>query len=341
MQAWHSLKWGPLGPRGMGGRSSFCIVALLVASLLAGCTSERDFAPIAEAGWRPGYTYEYSVESKGNSDGQVTVNGETQNGNAGFQGDENFGPSPLFSYTVFNTETTVDGTPVLLALVQGGTMAAQAKAQMPLQSLVTGNPDVVAFRKSDLAPLYTSTTSYPGDVRIDVHDTHQPSSMRFPLTGGETWRMELSGLTVESSVGGLVSVKGPSGDVDAVHIQHVSSLPDGYYDKAMQEAQAQGITVHSLDFSISSEREVYFAPSLHNVVLDIMTLSERVAADFEQDGNHTVIDMTVEATITIRLTGVSLEEGPQRSLADALGGKVTIPIVPDQVPVTTGTGGPG
>ncbi|MEA3189800.1 MAG: hypothetical protein QOD77_382 [Thermoplasmata archaeon] len=281
---------------------SLCVLAacLAVAAAFAGCTaSGAPFDPIPNAGWKPGYSFDYTVELTGSGSARIEVDGEVQHQEEPFKGMP-VGQRPMTAYRVLDA-TTVDGIPVYLAL--------------------DNHRNVRAFRQADLQPLAAAVYSAGTEVStVSVQASHDDHSwLRFPLERGDTWRGELRdfdspigfdmGVTVESTVYGMESVEGPNGPVDAVRIEHDFAFDeDKIKDMMLASADKEGIEVRSLSVDISASRTVYYAPSLHNIVRDDTEVSQSLFARFTQEGKDIKADMEADMTATVRLTRATLEE---------------------------------
>lgn len=335
-------------------RASWLLLVLAVP-LLSGCVSEADFAPVESAGWRPGYTFEHSVESSSATSGFVRIDG-TEDDEDFEPRTESFGPERLITYTVFDVTARDGDEPVYLTVANPGSIEASLHARSDLPDARARQPLVAPFRQSDLQPLRAGieSSSRAGKVveaKMDYAEDDTYSALRFPLRRGDAWTTVdergatgFSGgtATVQSQVGGLRKVPGPSGEVDAVHIMHVMTGGEAFADLLRQEIEGEGGQVDRLEFRAEWRRDVDYAPSLHNIVRDVTTMDGRLVLEATIEGKRTSVDISESSTVAITLTGAVLEETAPRTLEDAIGGLVPVLPIVDRPPVgTTGAPPPG
>jgi hypothetical protein len=339
---------GPAWPR-MRLRASWLLLVLAVP-LLAGCVAEADFAPVPSAGWRPGYTFEHSVESRTEVSGFVRVDG-TEDDEEFEPRSETFGPERLVTYTVFDVEARNGDEPVYLTVADPGSLEASVHARSDLPDARARQPLIAPFRQSDLQPLragmgYNSRDGKVVEARLDYAEDDTYAALRFPLRRGDAWTtVDERGATgffggtatVESQVGGLRKVPGPDGEVDAVHVAHVMAGGEAFAEYLRAEIEGEGGQVDRLEFQAEWRRDVDYAPSLHNIVRDVTTMDGRLVLEATIDGKRTSVDIAESSTVAITLTGALLQETAPRTLEDAIGGLV--PVLPIVAPLPT-TGPP-
>lgn len=338
----------------MAVRASWVLVALVVP-LLSGCVSEADFAPVESAGWRPGYTFEHSVESRSEVSGFVRIDGTEDD--EGFEPrTEEFGPERLITYTVFDVEARNGDEGVYLTVASPGSLEASLHARSDLPDARARQPLIAPFRQSDLQPLragmeYSGRDGKVVEARMDYAEDETYSALRFPLRRGDAWTtVDERGATgfaggtatVQSQAGGLRKVPGPYGEVDAVHVVHVMTGGEALADFLRAQIEGEGGHVDRLEFHAEWRRDVDYAPSLHNIVRDVTTMDGRLVLEATLEGKRTSVDVSESSTVAITLTGALLEETAPRTLEDAIGGLVPVlPIVGRPPLGTTGAPPPG
>jgi len=328
-------------------------VAALVLVGVPGCT-ERGFDPIPSAGWMAGYKFQYAGEMHQTKDLHST--------DPKFMvgGDDHDESGDLYAYTVLSTTATVDGVPVYLLRATKSAdspFAVEALAGFPLGTIFSGN-QLLAVRQSDLrgglAFVFPGFLNSPAKLSASLSPTL--GILRFPLQQGQSWEdgNATSGGVPDTQsstrVGGLAAVDGPGGKVDAVHIRSVSDAGGDVLNGLLRsELEREGDTVRHLDISFSSTHDVYFAPSLHNVVRDEGTSEVTMDIDATGSDGHAIqVSGTVSSSFAIRLTSATLQPATDLSLeAIARGdlpapiGNVTVPPVGTSNPPTPGSGDSG
>lgn len=287
---------------------ALCVLAacLTVTAALAGCAaSGAPFEPIANAGWKPGYTFGYTAQADAEGSSRFEVGDSVEEQSLDDKLD--FAERPFLAYRVLDTPT-VDGIPVYLTLTQ--------------------ERHVLAFRQADLQPMETSyavTNNAPAVVTVSDRGLDH-SWLRFPLTRGDTWRSTLRSdipgvgnpfeATIVAEVKGMESVDGPNGPVDAVRVEHEIRFDSDAIESAMRrEAAKEGVEIHSLSLDFSGSHTIHYAPSLHNVVRAVDDVRVRFDARFTAEGQDAEGHFDLHLVNTVRLASVSLEEAPATPLS--------------------------
>ncbi|HLF16880.1 MAG TPA: hypothetical protein VI796_05560 [Candidatus Thermoplasmatota archaeon] len=281
-------------------------VAVLLGAAFAGCSAQGGgaslagtdgFEPIESAGWKAGFHFVHSVEGDVRMEGSFTAGGETDH----LDEHESFGPEPVADYTVVSTTITNGAEPMYVALGR---------------DLFFDEPFLMGFRQRDLQPVEVIEV-VDGSFRFEAPPETYPW-VRFPLEPGDEWSGEFvtetlfgSNITfrVESRVEGLETVDGPSGPVEAVRIRHDIDIDTEAVETQMRETmEASGSQDVEVDFSGEATDLVYYAPSLHNVVLDDTEVSMAFHGSSRDFGQRSEVEMEMTVRAAIRLTEAQFEE---------------------------------
>lgn len=283
------------------------VAAFLLSAGLAGCASEGDFAPVANPGWLPGYGFVFTAEGTHGLDVDIQQGSQHVE-----QSDtEPFGPTDYLSLRVVDAAARIRGTgPLYLALANSQEARDAFQAPDKLEDEGSTMDEALAFSPADLS--YSVVRIVPGctDCPPSLEQVVGEHPMaRFPLARGSTWttrgvRMPgNSGIeaTATAEVGGLVTVDGPTGPVEAIHVHHafaaeqpdLSDVPPGY-------------EVHRLDIDLDAAADVYFAPSLHAIVLQEVAFRVRSDVDVTTPQGRVSGHATETLDYTLRLTGYDL-----------------------------------
>lgn len=330
----------------MGQVMRWLAVGCIVVSLLVPGCAERSFETIPSADWKPGYTYGYGITAAGDYVGTMTVDGDVVEHE---ESHDDGGEGALMAYRVVNTEMKDGGMPLYLVAITASSVEMYAGSSGSRSSVSEPESGLLAIRQQDLQPVRTIYTSSrdcatcpakSSTIRFEA-DGDDYSWIRFPLKYGDSWRGTLptgsllgklgGDYDVESQVGGMVTAEGPQGKIDAVRITHTFTDPkvEAMRQEALADAREEGVTVNALEISNEMSAEVYFAPALHNTVLETREGAVSIYADFVEDGKHFVFDFQASVRLTVRLVSADLTEGPQLSLPEAIASLEEPVVVPE------------
>ncbi len=158
-----------------------------------------------------------------------------------------------------------------------------------------------------------------------------------------------SDIIVQSSVKGMSNIDGPYGSLQAVRIHHDLEIPglQDAIDAARQSAEAQGIDIQRFEMTFEVDLDVFFAPSLHAIVLEAITFDITVdlaATQTVEYGPYAGESHSFEAyaktsgQYAITLVGADLAEAPETPLSGNVASTIEPPALPD--PQTQAETGP-
>jgi hypothetical protein len=334
-------------------------LALCLAFVLPGCV-ESSFETIPSAGWKAGNTFAYTLAGKASYLSHASVDGQAVDDASE---DTPIGPMPLFSYRVINTQAT-DGMDPLYVAVASGANGITGPAVMLDSDHVDYQPQLdqatlVAFRQRNLEPV---TIALAGKALTTAALSGGFDTIRFPLKYGDSWDTTIGGdvsvyggssssqpgVDVHSTVKGMSKIDGPYGKVDAVRIHHQFEVPglQDAIDEARAGAQAQGIDVQQFDFTYDVSMDVFFAPSLHAIVLEALTFDIHINIEASQTepygpnqgrSHQFSAEAQSQGSIAIVLANVDLASAPETPLDSTVTSKIEPPALPStDAPADTG-----
>jgi len=293
------------------------------APVLAGCLSAdaaHDFAPIASADWRPGYTFRYVGEATGTSHLHALKNGAVQPGS----GDADAGyPVPPLALEVLSTQVPDGAQPMYLTATQYGGMLNA----LTTHSRIAGRLPI-GIRQTDLQPVDTKVhyrqacadlcTTHAVDLRYQDAPTYP--WVQFPLQRGKNWSGPLpeaqspdplvGPLVVQSMVGGLETVETPLGHVEAVRVDHTITAPQlaARAKQLLSDGSAGHVTDLSSEASLTFTRTIHYGPAQHAVVLDEGLLQLHEALKWTDGGDRYELQLSFDLQTRQSLVAVRLNE---------------------------------
>lgn len=308
-------------------------ILLLTAATLSGCSGlvtvdgagsdaeGEPFEAVAAPAWQPGYRFRYETDG----DVSFEYQADGPDGHEGGSEGQSWEGEPGLDYTVLNTQETVDGEAAYLA---------RATSEYD-ETLVAILADDLSIRFLGYGAFGCTPVGCHGDEGMGTD-----SGLRFPLVHGDTWQDTVSAgdgpglapMRIDTKVLGVKSVQGPDGPVDAVHVRHLATGDiDALRRMMVQEAGEEGEEVEDIEVEgrIEGRRDVYYAPSLRNVVLDATESVGHVRVSFVEDGQR----MSFASDFTVhhanRLVEASFDVTEQVPLADLLAQTPTPPTWPE------------
>jgi hypothetical protein len=338
-------------------RWAWAVAASMLVPLLAGCTGSSSFETIPDPGWKAGYTFGHELVAEGTFKSTL----RTADGDVLEDDEESDDSDPvLFVLKVANSAFESPEGPLYLAVMTGDNfrVGASNMGDVRMDSGPAGAA-LIGIRPRDLQPMRTEVQAQRGCLTCPIEsatirfsaDNDDYSWIRFPLVHKDSWAGKVpfdefvGAIDVESEVRGLVSIDGPGGPVDAVHVHHVLENKDleEQKDKVIAGARREGVDVRKLDIELSSTVDVHFAPSLHAIVSEERRLDLKLHAEFSYDGEDLIGDLEGHAVLRTRLVSYDLTEGPELDLKQAVAALSTppeLPPIPDDggTPPTAGAG---
>lgn len=281
----------------------------------------RDAGAIAAPVWKPGYHFTYTEQ--GARDVQEAGKSYRLNQTAGAR--TLWGPRQGLNYTVVRVDTGAFGDTTALALHMD-------------EGQATG-PRLLGFQVDHLTPLdagiatscssHLNCTEYPFLLGAD----DAAHILDFPLRDGPAHRDQVESIDapwmpegpidVATLVLGVKDVPGPFGTVAAVHVHQDFSLNitdllrevEGTGTSSGARAD-DGVTDLRINGTMHASRDVYYAPSLLNVVLDQAMSEGTLVHTYVQDGHHEAYTQTWQDWRRSTLTAATYDPRPAMGLQE-------------------------
>ncbi len=334
-------------------RAALAVTAFLLATLLAGCSNpiqrvqpdagsadvplelpsvglERgaDVGLIGVPAWKPGYHYRF--EQDGARQSRSTASGP--DGLTSDAEDEQSAATEAYNYTVARIEQQLGETRVL-ALQSGDAVAANGPLlsfdpahlkPLPAGLGETCGPGGPGHWHPSYGGGYGSAECTAYAYVTGATDASPPLS--FPLRDGKPRQeridasdspaLPLGPVVVVTSVLGLKEVDTAFGPMQAVHVHQrfAANLTQAAERLREQEPEAElGVLLAG---SVNGTRDVFYAPSLLNVVLDLAVTEADYGGSFVRDGEVHAFHEAERSWTRLRLVEATLEPREELSMAE-------------------------
>jgi hypothetical protein len=277
----------------------------------------HDIGTIPAPVWKPGYHFTYS--EAGARD--VQQSGKAYQLNHTASETVSWGPRQAGNYTVVHVDESPFGETTYLALHTDDDRA------------LGDGPELLAFRDAHLDALDAGiatrcNSQFNCTPYASIHDeASEAPILSFPLRDGPAKREDApwvsspwvptGPLDVVTRVLGLKEVDGPFGPVQAVHVHQdvLFNITDLLRD-AEPAAEAGGVTDLAFNGTMRASRDVFYAPSLLNVVLDQAVSEGTLVQSYRESGHNQSFTQTWRSWQTVRLTAATYDPSPPLSLLE-------------------------